>query len=83
MNALLESTPDETRATPATFHLTENDIREFQRVVNESCGLWMTPAEAAVRAKALLSLASIIIGTDESEQGFIAVQTSSHLSGSQ
>lgn len=63
----------------AIFHLTDEDVREFQQLVQENCGVWMPPAEATGRANALLSLASAVIGPEESEPATLRVQTSSHL----
>jgi len=81
MSTRLELPSEEHSQTtaPAIFRLKEEDIHEFQQLVHESCGVWMTPEDAAHRANALLSLAAVIIGSDAPPSGFEQVRTSSHL----
>ena len=72
----------EERASPmgeAVFRLTEDDILEFQQLVRDTAGVWITPEIAAARANALLTLTRIMVGPLAEDTPAGGVRTSSHL----
>jgi len=64
------------------FRLTEKDVDEFQALIQESTGVWMTRSEASQRANALLALTRIIVDPIRENGNGAGVQTSSPLSDS-
>jgi len=64
----------------AVFRLKDSDIREFQALVRDRCGVWITTEEATIRANGLMSLVGMIIGQHGQDECARAVRTSSDLS---
>lgn len=62
---------DPTIENPKTFAglLSPAELTEFQRLVQDSCGVWLDETEAAARASQLLYLVVALIGTPSAADG--------------
>jgi len=65
----------------AAFHLSDEDIREFQQLVHESAGSWLERDVAWQRASQLIGLIRLLAEPLPNESGSISerVRTSSRL----
>jgi len=70
-------TPKQTDSSPHTFAglLSPDELREFQRLVQDSCGVWLDDEEASARASQMLYLVVALIGIPLGPDGSNVVRT--------